>query len=322
LISPPPTPVNRIRAQRALVLAGEFDIPKIKSFVPQLQLAGTGETEIRTIPWAGHSGTIFRPSVTKDIATWLGGNADTVNTKWRMTLLGAMILSGCLLGIALLLPGESVSIEPAGGARLTVFQYAAAGTLATIGFALAPGMFSWLRLFATDYVVGFTFVAGIALLALRPRSARIGAAIGGPLAIALLAAAYVALIPGLWAGGNALHLALQAERWWRLPLIAMAVLPLLLADEIYIRPIRPWWKASLLALMTRLILAAFLVTGAVTFNRSAGFLVVITHLIVLFWMLLWFAGEFVNRAVRNAFATALFAALVQAWLFAAVFVLQ
>jgi hypothetical protein len=152
------------------------------------------------------------------------------------------------------------------------------------------------------------------------RGAGFRAALWGPVAIALLAAAYVAVIPGLWSGGNALHLVLQAERWWRLPLLTVAALPLLVADEIYIRPIRPWWKASLLAFITRAILASCLVTGALTFNRSAGFVVVIAHMLVIVSMALWFAGEFVRRNAQNAFATALFGALVQAWLFAAVFV--
>jgi hypothetical protein len=234
-----------------------------------------------------------------------------------------MIVSGVLLGIALLAsPSNGVAVsgsDEKGGSA--IFRYATAGAMAMLVYAAVPTAFSWLRLFATDYVIGFVFFAGLALLAMRgQRIMGIRSALGIPCAIAILAAAYVIILPGVWAGGNTLHLAPHEARWWRLPLIALAVLPLLIADEIYIRPIRPWWKAATLAFATRMVLAGFLLTGALTFNRSAGFLVVIIHLIVFFWMLLWLLGESINRGTRNSFATALFGAIIQAWLFASVFV--
>jgi hypothetical protein len=46
----------------------------------------------------------------------------------------------------------------------------------------------------------------------------------------------------------------------------------------------------------------------------------IIHFIVLLWMVLWFAGELIRRRTQDPMATAVFTALVQAWVFAAIFV--
>jgi hypothetical protein len=57
-----------------------------------------------------------------------------------------------------------------------------------------------------------------------------------------------------------------------------------------------------------------------TWNRADAFLVLVTHFIVLLWIALWFVGELVRRRTQDPFATAVFTALVQAWIFAAIFV--
>jgi hypothetical protein len=48
--------------------------------------------------------------------------------------------------------------------------------------------------------------------------------------------------------------------------------------------------------------------------------VLIIHLVVLFWIALWIAGEFVRRDTQDSLATAVFGALIQAWIFAAIFI--
>jgi hypothetical protein len=45
------------------------------------------------------------------------------------------------------------------------------------------------------------------------------------------------------------------------------------------------------------------------------------HFVVLFWVALWLLGELVRRSIQNVVATGIFMAVVQAWVFAAVFVL-
>jgi hypothetical protein len=55
-------------------------------------------------------------------------------------------------------------------------------------------------------------------------------------------------------------------------------------------------------------------------NRDHAFLVLIIHLVVLFWIGLWLATELVRRHTQDAYAAALFAAVIQGWVFAALFV--
>jgi len=137
---------------------------------------------------------------------------------------------------------------------------------------------------------------------------------------ALGAAAYVIVVLGFIVSSNIVHMSLWADRWWRFPCIAAAGLPLFFADEAVIRPLRPRWKSIILALTTRGLLLAFLLVGVLILNRENAFLFLIAPLITIFWIALWFASGVVHRRTQNAFATALFAALVQGWAFAAWFV--
>ena len=119
-----------------------------------------------------------------------------------------------------------------------------------------------------------------------------------------------------------LNMSLSDGRWWRFPCIAAASLPLFFVDETTIRKIHPLWKSAALAIITRGLLWAFLITGVLLLNRRDAFLVLIAHLIVFFWIALWFAAHVVHRHTQDPFAAALFAALVQGWAFAAWFVIR
>jgi hypothetical protein len=60
--------------------------------------------------------------------------------------------------------------------------------------------------------------------------------------------------------------------------------------------------------------------GVLLLNRESGFLVLLLGLILLLWVALWFFTALVRHNVHNPAATALFATLVQGWMFAAWFV--
>jgi hypothetical protein len=117
-------------------------------------------------------------------------------------------------------------------------------------------------------------------------------------------------------------MSLSNGRWLRFPLIAAAGLPLFLFDESIIRKIHPQWVSIAMAIITRVVLWAFLITGVLLLNRDAAFLVLIAHLMVFFWIALWFGAYVVHRQTQDPFAAALFAALVQGWAFAAWFVIR
>ena len=63
----------------------------------------------------------------------------------------------------------------------------------------------------------------------------------------------------------------------------------------------------------RLVIGVGLGVYQVGFGLLAG-------MMLMFWITLWFAAEIVSRRIQNPLASALFAALVQGWMFAAWFV--
>src|SRR5712671_1439 len=161
LLSPAPTPVDRIRAERLLVLTGQFDIPRVRSFVPKLENAGVKNVEQRTIPWAGHSGYLAEPEPIREIVSWLGGDTAKLTTVRRLGLLICVILVALGLGI-LSLPGSDIPKGEIIGSTVIV-SYVASFTVALFISALMV-VLRGLRLFSTDYLISFVFLAGITRL--------------------------------------------------------------------------------------------------------------------------------------------------------------
>ena len=82
----------------------------------------------------------------------------------------------------------------------------------------------------------------------------------------------------------------------------------------------PQWKSEAVALLTRALMLALILTGVLILNRESDFLVLIVPVITTFWIALWFGAGVVHRYTQSPIAAALFAAIVQGWAFAAWFV--
>jgi pimeloyl-ACP methyl ester carboxylesterase len=316
LFSPAPVPLESIQADRMLVLVGQFDPPRLRSFVVQVYSDKTESFEFRDLAWIGHSGGYTRPWVIEDVVVWLGGQPNQGHTGIRLTLLGLVIASGIGIGILLLgkEPVMAFSEKPPTPAHVRVLHYTFAALLSVLLLTVV-NVASWVGFFTTDYLMGFIFVTGVVLAcSSRPQWT------SSPrnLLIALIAAAYVILL-GYWAVSELAHVAVTGTRWWRFPLVAALGLPLFIADEFLLRPIQSRWAAMGLAFTTRVLLAAIAVSGVLILNRRSGFLVIVAPLITMFWMALWMAGEVVRKRT-DPLATAFFAAVVQAWTFSALFV--
>ena len=313
LLSPPPTPINRIRADRVLVITGEYDMPRINAFVPELEAGGAGSVDIRTAPRAGHTGAVFRTDTVTQIIDWLGGDPSNLRIGRRLLAILILLIWSIATGIALL-PGKPIPARHTDIAKLFIWYI---GFLfAAVLLAAVVQVLNWLRLFATDYLLNVLFLTGVGLMLLRPRTRFVPGAVGK----AVLAAGFVIVVPGLLVGSHLLQLTLSDGRWWRFLAMAAVSLPLFIADEFFVRPIRPWWRAASVATATRVAAWGLIVTGVLTVNRSDAFLVLIIHLVVLFWVALWFAAEVVHRHTQDPLATAVFSSIVQAWIFAAMFV--
>ncbi|HYR86315.1 MAG TPA: alpha/beta fold hydrolase [Terriglobia bacterium] len=314
LLSPPPTPLARILANRILVVSPSFDVPRIKAFAPILADISEERLELWRITWAAHSSALFNPAYVRRIVEWLGGDGRSTRTRARLVWISAMLISGVVLGITLM-PARDLKHGNAHIPTVLVRYVASCGMALFILTIVIP--LAWLRLFRTDYLVSFLFLTGLALWFQKRTPLRINSV---TILKAAGAAIFVIIVLGVFAGSHMLHMALSNGRWWRFPVIALAGLPLFIVDESTIRRIYPRWKSIVVAIVTRALLWAFLMTGVLLLNRSDAFLVLIAPLLVLFWILLWFASGVVHRHTQDPLATAVFAAIVQGWAFAAWFV--
>jgi len=90
-----------------LVLTGQFELPKITEFVPQLEITGSEGVELRSIPWSGHSGYLLQPEAIRGIVEWLGGDPSRLHTVRRLVLLLLALVSALAIA-ALWLRGKPI----------------------------------------------------------------------------------------------------------------------------------------------------------------------------------------------------------------------
>jgi len=319
LFSPAPVPIDKILADRVLLFEGEFDPGRIRAFVPTIQGAAQGNVEYHDVAWTGHTGSLLRPDVIEQVTTWLGGTPLSNNTRRRLRLLLLMLIAALTLGIALL--GKPAKPSRAGdrgrlaNGNRTMVIYVAVTAISAVVAAWIP-FTSWLHLFATDYLLAYLFLVGLILSLTAPRLpfVRRTALVG------LGSALYVIAVPGLLVVSEFTQMMMADGRWWRFPVIAALSFPLFWADEIWIRTMQPRWNAETMGIVTRLLLAAAVVTAVLTIHREASFLVLLTAVLLIFWIALWVAGGIIHRRTADPLAAALFSSLVQGWVFAAVFV--
>jgi hypothetical protein len=243
------------------------------------------------------------------------------------------VASSVLLGLTLL---RGSPVVPRRRSIKDLILLYVAGALAAALILRFVVVMSWLRLFAMDYLISFLLISGVVMLLvserkkwirypgksgaepseLWPAALRPGRSYGA----AIAASFYVIVLVGFFSGSNFFHFTLTDGRWWRFVCIALAGYPLFLVDELVLRPLYPRWKAAGMGLLTRIFLGASIAAAVLMFNQQDAFVVLIIHLVVLFWAGLWFATELVHRQTRNGYAAALFATLIQGWAFAALFV--
>jgi pimeloyl-ACP methyl ester carboxylesterase len=318
LMSPGPTEVNDLEFHSTLVTTELFDIPAVLWFAPQLTGSGA---DIRKFNWGMHSSAPLQAPQIREIVKWLGGDPNRLRTGRRTACLGLMFGGAVALGIVLL-PRRPVLAPHTMSFSKTdaVVCYVLAGAVAVIVQRFVV-VLRWMRVFAMDYTVGFFLVAGLALLVVLARKEKRPIADVGAIAKSLAAAAYVIVFLGLIAGSHLIHMTLPNGRWWRFVVISAASFPWFLFDESVTRNVGNRWQNAGIGVVTRLLIAACIVTGVLLFNRESASVVLLMAVFPLFWIALWFATGLVARHVQNPIAAALFASLVQGWMFAAWFVI-
>jgi pimeloyl-ACP methyl ester carboxylesterase len=324
LISPAPVPVplDDTKLRHILVTTGRFDIPAIKQFVPRL-----GNADRMEFKWAMHSSVPQSPGDIREIIQWLGRDTSGLRTTQRLTWVGLMFASGLTLGMTMLPHRKKQTrLKILSGTEVIVaFVFACVLSVFVLQFIV---VLRWIRLFTADYLVSFIFVGGMVLTTLlmwhRNRKGFVVKDEMGfhviPCLIGVAAAAYVIVVIGLLTASHLIHMSLSAGRFWRFPIIAAAAFPLFVFDEAVTRQVPGIWKRMSLGILTRCLLAASVATGVLTLNRESSFLALLAIMILLFWLALWFVTGIVSRRIQDPIAAALFAALVQGWMFAAWFV--
>ena len=310
LFSPAPIPLDVVRVDRLLVLEGQFDPGHIRTFATQIRTAAIGSMDYRDMAWTGHSGGLFRPGTIDDVAGWLGGSENSGHSARRLALIATMSGAGLLAAISFLgmLPGQKVKQEGSPRAALIVVYYVGAACAGALILSVVE-VGTWLRLYATDYLVSMVLLTGLVLLSrCRPQMQLTLRNVGIALAAA---AALIALLQ--LSTSEVAHFALSGDRWWRFPGILACSVPLFLADEALLR------ANPLTAFVTRVLIGAIVVMGALILNREAAFLLLLMPAIVVLWIILLMMSHFVRRRT-DPVATALFASVVQAWIFSALFV--
>jgi pimeloyl-ACP methyl ester carboxylesterase len=308
LLSPPPTPIDAVDLRRTLVVTGTLDIPAIKAFVPKLEGA-----EQWHLQWAGHSSVMLNPVQTRDIVRWMGGDWKALRMTSRLFWDGLMIIAALVLGMCLLPEtGKSSGTDYSVAQVCARFVLVAAPSVLILKVVV---VLQWLQIYSMDYLISAIFLIGFISVAFfaPPRSVGVVNPAG------LFAAAYFILVVCLFAGSHFMNFSLTGGRWWRFPLIALASFPLFLYDETALKT-ASFTKTLITGLLTRGLLGASILMGVLTLNRDDAFLVLIIHLMVLFWVVLWLLTHFVRSRTGSPLAAAIFASLVQGWIFAAWFV--
>jgi pimeloyl-ACP methyl ester carboxylesterase len=320
LFSPAPTKVDQVLADRVLLFQGQLDLAEVRRFTPDLNMTLEGRVDFYDLPWTDHTGGLVDPHVIQQVADWLGGDPLQVHPMMRSILPTIMLLSSLGFGILLLGLGKpspaaaESAVEPISFNNMIVLYIGAA----LLG-AVLPNFIDvtrWLHLFAADYLVAVIFIAGLVLCFACPR-VRVAP---GPLLIGIAAAAYAIAVPGLMVLSKFTQMWLAAPRFLRFGAMTVLTLPFFFADEMLVRPIRPRWKGIIVMLLTRALLAAIIVTAVLEWKHDSGFLYFMMDSIFYFWIGLWFTGWLIDHRTNDALATAAFMAIVQGWVFAALFV--
>ena len=325
LLSPAPIPLTEFSTERFLIVTGALEAPRINQFIPSLIDAAAGEILWWKFPDAAHSTALFDPDKIRRMVEWVidsnageesENSAARLGTLARYGWLVLMALAGVAGAVPLMWRSRTISGETPPSVSLT--QALVAYIAASVGGVLLLRLINpmgWLSVFRADYLIGFILVVGLLLWRGRGFSAT-----GGGLAIALIGAVYVIAILVVGVAGNLVHLVPSGIQWLWFPTLTVAGLPLFLHDEQTLRPVVLAWKRWGMFLLTRFILWAAVVTGVLLLNTENTFLVLIMHLVVVFWVLLWWMTGFIARRTGEAGAAALFAAVVHAWALAALLV--
>lgn len=361
LIPVPPVP-DRLRPysmperlpRNLLVFVGSVDLPMFEWAAHKLEesVGGARQTPedfragnafaVRVVPWASHTGLIFRNTVFLQIAQW-------TQTSWGQRFLlshndpRSPLRFAAPLGVILLFPllvslvaswtkarrhDQTVPTESAWGAG-TFFNWAVVCLCAVLLLRFVVPL-GFVRIATGGYLASLLLLVGLSGLVLwRPSGKTLlpgffssEALVGGLLGMVVI------LALGLTITREFGDLWMNAARWWRFIVLLPLLAPYFLLEETLLGPLDPPRLSTTASLARRRWIRFFLLRGILWLSMLVGLIFLGGAEILIMVMGLVFIGfstgqrlasDMLRRRFGSIAATAAFGAVLGAWFLAAVF---
>src|SRR6266851_1043232 len=287
------------------------------------------------VPGATHVSVLFDGRVARAAQDWA---AKTLGLASQASGPSSAPLIGSILGLAgiLLLTGpflreilgtrlrktaqrEIESTQPSdAAAALPIFRLLMEVALVSLFAVLVLRYWnplSFVALYSGAYFASFLLMVGLVLLLLHRKAVRALA----PIRIAtVLLAAFAALVLHLlvtgWLDATFMESWVSAARWARFPVLFVAALSYLLAEELLLGPsgARSAWMRLAVALALRFAAFLVLVFGIFVLHSGAILLLLLAVFLALFFVFQRMGMDLVRRETGSALAAAVFGAILLA----------
>jgi pimeloyl-ACP methyl ester carboxylesterase len=299
------------------------------------------------VPRATHASLLTSPLAMRSAQDWaakalhIDGKVAPLPSRWP--LLGAMFgVAGLLLlagpfvreaagktfGEKTIPLEESTSAIPWWRAAIEIICVSAA----VVGLLRYRAPVNAFRLFEGDYLTGFLLFVGVVLVALHWTECRDTFAFRSLSGLwTIFAAVVLFLLFSAWFELSLTEAWLDGARWQRFPLLFVAVLPWLMAEELVLGPLAGKrlaggrarkWPRLLRGMFHRLLFWLALLAGIMFLHSGEMLLVLLAPYFLLFSILHRWGMDVVREVSGSAAAAALFGAILLAGFFLVIFPLH
>jgi pimeloyl-ACP methyl ester carboxylesterase len=321
-----------------LAISAEFEPLGIRELTRDLITGDAAATsKYLLVPQATHVSVLFDGRVVRASQEWSAG---ALHFPAEPTAPPSLPLSGSLAGLAGILllagpflretvgmqreptaPAQPVEDDPQdAGASLTVPVFRGLLEVAAVSFLAVLLLRFWdplsfIRLYNGSYFASFGLIVGLALLLIHRKMIR---ALWPPKISILLRASLAGLLLHLlltgWLDSTFAESWLTSARWARFPVLFVAALAYLLAEELLVGPLSVRSKVARvwLALALRLVAFVAIVFGIFVLHSGAILVLLLAPYLTLFFIFQRLGMDLVRHQTGSAIAAAVFGAILLA----------
>ncbi len=329
--NPPPLPPHTLATSAALEPLGIRELTR-----ELIAEDSTATSRYLFVPGATHVSVLFDGRVVQAAQDWA---AKTLGVSPQASVPSSIPLIGSVLGLAgiLLLAGPFVR-ETVGARDRRTANVAAESTgsgNAAAGLPISRSLmevtlvslfavlvlrywnpFALVRMYNGGYFASFLLITGLALLVLHRKAVR---ALATTIRMTtVLWAAFAGLVLHLlvtgWLDATFMESWVSAARWARFPVLFVAALSYLLAEELLLGPsgTKSAWRRLAVALALRFTAFLVIVFGIFVLHSGAILLILLAVFLALFFVFQRMGMELVRRETGSALAAAVFGAILLA----------